>query len=170
MKKYFVKFLLFVFISTTTQAQNKIQEQLFYYSAKGLSFIPPLSRPGLIYDGKLYIGSKKLSTLFSKLNDEQLNLYFKKYKSNKTTADILTFTGSFALPIVNIIVSANDGKLNWWLMGASILMGGTGGFLNVQAQKNLLMASLYYDKKMGYTTATLIPQQQSIGIVIPLGK
>jgi hypothetical protein len=166
-KKLLGVLAIFIFSQATSQS---IQEKLFYHSAKGLSFIPPLSKPGLIYQGKLYTGKKKLSYLFYSLKDEQLNTYFNKYKANKTTADILTFTGGFALPVVNIIVAANDGKVNWWLIAASAILNGTGGFLNVQAQKNLLLAAIYHDKKMGYTSSNFVPQQQSFKIAIPLGK
>lgn len=167
MKKILGIVAIFIFSYSTAQT---IQEKLFYYSSKGISFIPPLSKPGLIYQGKLFTGKKKLSYLFYTLKDEQLNTYFKKYKANKTTADILTITGGVALPLANIIVAANDGKVNWWLIAASAILNGTGGFLNVQAQKNLLLASVYYDKKMGYVNTNLIPQQHSFKIAIPLGK
>ena len=162
-------FIMVVILSSQCFAQKTLQEQLFYYSPKGLTFIPPLSRPGLVYNGKLYIGKNKLNGLFGQLNDEQLSTYFAKYKSNKTTADILTFVGGFALPIANIFISTNQGKINWWLLASSALLNGTGGFLNVQAQKNLLLASVYFDKKMGYTSS-IIPQQQTIGFAIPLSK
>jgi hypothetical protein len=70
----------------------------------------------------------------------------------------------------NIFISTNQGKINWWLLGTSIVMNGTGGYLNMQAQKNLLLASMYYDKKMGYPHTAYVPQQQSVGIAIPLSK
>jgi hypothetical protein len=150
-------------------AQNKVFEQLYYHSPKGLSFIPPLSRPGLVYNGKLYIGKKKLAILFTQLNDAQLNFYFQKYKSNKTTADVLSFIGGVALPLANVFISTNQGKVNWLLIGSSALLNITGGVLNVQAQKNLLLASAYFDKKNGYAS-NFVPQQQSIGFAIPLSK
>lgn len=167
MRKLFV--LFFLVASMQGFAQNKVFEQLYYHSPKGLSFIPPLSRPGLVYNGKLYIGKKKLTTLFTQLNDEQLNFYYTKYKANKTTADILTFTGGVVLPLVNIFISTNQGKVNWLLIGSSALLNITGGVLNVQAQKNLLLAAAYFDKKNGYASS-FVPQQQSIGFAIPLGK
>jgi len=161
--------IIFGFLATT-QAQQQLQEQMFYYSAKGISFIPPLTKPGLVYGGKLYLGKRKLSTLFHQLNDEQLNFFFKKYKANKTAADILSVTGTFAIPLANIIVAANDGKINWWLIGAGVLCSGTSGVLNLQAQKYLLKSAYYYDKKMGFTHAGISIQQQSIGFAIPLSK
>lgn len=171
MKQFFVVILIAMACSLNNlQAQDKIKEQLYYYSPKGLTFIPPLSRPGLIYNGQLYIGKKKLGTLFNQLHDINLDIYFLKYKSNKTSADILTFVGGVALPIANIFISTNQGKINWWLLGTSIVMNGTGGYLNMQAQKNLLLASMYYDKKMGYPHTAYVPQQQSVGIAIPLSK
>lgn len=167
MRKLFV--VLFVVVCSQGFAQNKVFEQLYYHSPKGLSFIPPLSRPGLVYNGKLYIGKNKLGSLFNQLNDEQLNIYFTKYKSNKTTADILSFTGGIVLPLVNVFVSTNQGRVNWWLIGSSALLNATGGVLNVQAQKNLLLAAAYFDKKNGYAN-NFVPLQQSIGFAIPLGK
>jgi hypothetical protein len=156
-------------ISSCVFAQSGVQEQLYYHSPKGLSFIPPLSRPGLVYNGKLYIGKKKLSVLFRDLHDEQLNIYFQKYKSNKTSADILSFVGGFALPIANIFISTNQGKVNWWLIGSSALLNATSGVLKIQAEKNLLLAAVYYDKKKGYAD-NFVPQQQRIGFTIPLGR
>ncbi|HNF29906.1 MAG TPA: hypothetical protein PLY81_06465 [Chitinophagaceae bacterium] len=167
MKKLFLLLTVFIFFQANAQ---KIQEKLFYHSAKGLSFIPPLSKPGLIYEGKLYIGKQRLTGLFYKLNDETLNSYFNKYKANKTAADILTITGGVALPLANIFIAANEGKVNWWLIAASALLNGTGGYLNMQAQKNLLLSSIYFDKKMGYTTNNFKPKQQVVQIAIPIGK
>lgn len=168
MKKIVLILSLF-FCCVNIYAQKKVQEQLYYYSPKGLSFIPPLSRPGLVYKGKLYIGKTKLNVLFNELNDQQLKTYFEKYKANKTTADILTFTGGFVLPLANIFISTNQGKINWWLIGTSAVLNGTGGFLNIQAEKNLLLASTYFDKKMGYAN-NIIPQQQALTFRIPLSK
>jgi hypothetical protein len=103
------------------------------------------------------------------LHDEQLNIYFQKYKSNKTSADILSFVGGFALPIANIFISTNQGKVNWWLIGSSALLNATSGVLKIQAEKNLLLAAVYYDKKKGYAD-NFVPQQQRIGFTIPLGR
>ncbi len=167
MKKWLL--VLLIFISLETIAQNTLTERLYYHSAKGLTFIPPLSRPGLVFNGKLYIGKKKLQTLFTQLNDEQLNTYFKKYKANKTTADILTFVGGFALPLVNVFISTQQGKVNWYLIGTSAALNVTGNILNMHAQKNLLLAAGYYDQKKGFANS-FVPQQQSIGFTIPLSK
>jgi hypothetical protein len=151
------------------QAQDKLKQQLFYYNPKGLSFIPPLSKPGIMYDGKLYVGKKQLEQLFKTLNDAQLNTYFFKYKKNKSAANILSVAG-YILPIVNIAVSANDGKFNWWLFGGGLLTGGVGGYFNGQAQKNLLQGVLYYDNKQKAAVTGFVPRQQTIGIAIPLSK
>lgn len=165
------KFILvaLLFLSSKTMAQGNLTEKLYYHSAKGLTFIPPLSRPGLVYNGKLYIGKNKLQNLFSQLNDKQLNTYFKKYKANKTTADILSFVGGFALPLVNVFISTQQGKVNWYLIGTSAALNVTGNILNLHAQKNLLLAAGYYDQKKGFANS-FVPHQQSIGFNIPLGK
>lgn len=157
------------FISSQTFSQGTVTEKLYYHSAKGLTFVPPLTRPGLVYNGKLYIGKNKLQILFNQLNDEQLNFYFKKYKANKTTADILSFVGGFALPLVNVFISTQQGKVNWYLIGTSAALNVTGNILNLHAQKNLLLAAGYYDQKKGFANS-FVPQQQSIGFNIPLGK
>jgi hypothetical protein len=169
MQKCIVAFLLLLCISSNIQAQDKIKQQLFYYSPKGLSFIPPLSKPAIVCNGKMYLGRKQLGRLFDSLKDDRLNRYFEKYKANKTPADILSFTGSVALPIINIFVSSNAGKINWPLLVSSMLLSGTSSYLNFQAQKHLLYASLYYDNKMNQIR-TYVPQQQSIGFSIPLTK
>lgn len=155
------------FVCSFLNAQNKAFEKLYYHSPKGLSFIPPLSRPGLVYNGKLYIGKKQLGALFNQLNNPDLNYYFDKYKANKTSADVLTFLGSFALPLANIFISTNQGRVNWWLLGSSVLLNGTGSFLNIHAQKHLLLAATYYDKKNG-SVNNFVPQQQSIGFAVSL--
>jgi len=163
-------------IVATASAQKTIQERLYYYSPKGLTFVPPLSRPGIIYNGKLFIGKRKLAGLFGLMNDPRMDEYFRKYKANKTTADIIGTTGTVVLPLVNLFVTANNGKINWWLVGAAAIAGGTGGYFNAMAQKNLLMAALYFDEKQkamppAVTKPTsFVPQQQSIGIAIPLSK
>ncbi len=170
MKYFFIGCCFLLLCSKNLFAQDKIKQQLFYYSPKGLTFIPPFSKPGLVYNGKLYMGRKQLGPLFSTLKDEKLDFFFRKYKANKTPADVLGIVGGFALPIANIFISTNSGKINWPLLGAGILMGGTANYLNFQAQKNLLYASIYYDQKMGIQHTTYQPQQQSIGFAIPLGK
>lgn len=167
MYKLFIIALLFA--SSQTFSQGTVTEKLYYHSAKGLTFVPPLSRPGLVYNGKLYIGKNKLQTLFNQLNDDQLNTYFKKYKANKTSADILSFVGGFALPLVNVFISTQQGKVNWYLIGTSAALNVTGNILNLHAQKNLLLAAGYYDQKKGFANS-FVPQQRSIGFNIPLGK
>lgn len=167
MKQTMLVILLFTMLQGF--AQSSITEKLYYHSPKGLTFIPPLTRPGLVYNGKLYIGKNKLGILFNQLNDDQLNMYFKKYKANKTSADIFTFVGGFALPLANVFLSSQQGKVNWYLIGASALLNATGGVLNVHAQKNLLLAAAYYDQKKGYSTG-FVPQQQNIGFTFSLSK
>lgn len=170
MKKNVIAFLFFLFVFADVNAQSKVaNEELYYHSAKGLTYIPPLSRPGIVYNGKLYIGKRKLTILFSQLNDEKLNTFFQKYKANKTAADVLSITGTVVLPLTNLFLTANDGKINWWLLGASLLVNGSSNILNMQAQKNLLTATIYYDKQKGYTK-NFVPQQQQISFTIPLSK
>ena len=170
MQRFLMVLLVLIIGSKNVHAQDRLKEQLFYYSPKGLTFIPPLSKPGLVYNGKLYLGRKKLAILFDTLRDDRLNYHFAKYKANKTPADILGFLGSVALPIANVFISTNSGKVNWPLIGAGVVLGGTGGYLNFQAQKHLLYASMYYDQKMNIKHTTYAPQQPSVGIAISLGK
>ncbi len=168
MKKV-VLMLLVLIACNQLMAQDKLKQQLFYYNPKGLSFIPPLSKSGIMYDGKLYVGKKQLEQLFKNLNDAQLNTYFLKYKKNKSAANILSVVG-YILPIVNIAVSANDGKFNWWLFSGGLVAGGVGGYFNGQSQKNLLQGVLYYDNNQKTAATGFVPKQQSIGISIPLSK
>lgn len=162
--------IIFIFcLMTNAKAQDKIQEKLYYHSANGFSFVPPLSRPAIVYKGKLYVGKNKLSVLFNQFNDAQMNSYFKKYISNKTTADVLSFTGSVVLPIANIFISTQQGKVNWWLIASSALLNGTAGIFKIQAEKNLMLICTYFDKKMGYAQQ-IIPSQQSICFTFPLKK
>lgn len=169
MKKIGLLFLLSFFYVALFAQSKAANESLYYYSAKGLTFVPPLSRPGIVKDGKLYIGKRKLSILFSQLNDEKLNTFFAKYKANKTSADVLSITGTVVLPIANLIITAKDGKINWWLFGAALVVNASSNILNIQAQKNLLEATIYYDKRNGFTHI-YSPQQATIGITIPLTK
>lgn len=171
MRKGLLLMLLLLFLgNSSVQAQDKLKAQLFYYSPKGLTFIPPFSKPGLVYNGQLYIGRKRLAVLFDSLKDDRLNYHFKKYKANKTPADIIGFFTTVVLPITNLVIASNDGKINWPLVAASAALGGTGGYLNFQAQKHLLYSSLYFDQKMGIKHTSYAPQQTSVGITIPLGK
>ena len=171
MKKWILLIGLFCSLHAVAQFDmTNLQSQLFYYNPKGLTFIPPFAKPGLVYNGKLYIGKKKLNVLFKELNDIQLYYYYDRYKANKVAGDIFSFVGSVALPITNIFVSANNGKINWWLLGAGMITGGTGAFLKAKAQQHLLMAALYYDSKMKAQQQqpnSYVPQQTTIGIAIP---
>jgi hypothetical protein len=56
--------LFFLLIAQSLFAQpSTVESQQYYEGNKGISYIPVLSKPALIYQGKLYTGKKQLDYL-----------------------------------------------------------------------------------------------------------
>jgi len=146
------------------KAQNPAST--YFYNPKGITFVPALKKPALIYQGKLFVGSKQLNALFSHLNNEQLNRYFKKYHSNRTAAVITNLAG-IGLSLYSLIDwRSNEKKFNWYTFGGGIVLSGMSGYLDLKASENLRNAALVFDEATRKTT--FVPKQRSITFTIPL--
>ena len=161
--------ILAIIITTSSSAfSQKLQEQMFFYNPKGLSFIPPLKRPALVYEGKLYVGKRKLNGLFARIDNPALTLYFKKYKANKTAADILYYAG-VGLTIFTAVEWKNNQNFPWAIFVPGFVASGASGYLNLKAQQNLLMSAAYFQQLQATQKATgFVPKQRNISFTIPL--
>lgn len=170
MKRNYAKLifiLLFICIVADASAQ-KINQETFYYNPKGFTFMPSLKKPSIIYQGKLFVGRRQLTSLFATLNNEQLNAYFKKYKANKTAAALMTIA-SYGLSLYSLIDwRANDKKFNWYTFGGGLLLSGAGGYLDAKGNENLRNAAIVFDHATRNTT--FAPAQSAIRFTIPLSK
>jgi len=155
-----------IVVMHVAQAQKAVQQQ-FYYNAKGLTFVPPLSKPAIIYQGKLFAGKKQLTNLFAHLNNEELNTYFAKYRKNKTAANLFWLTG-LGLSIYSLIDWRAGDKFNWYTFGAGLVCSGGSGYFNSRASLNLLNAAVVFDNATKKTT--FVPSQPKISFSIPLTR
>lgn len=148
------------------QAQpNTPESQQFYYSPKGLTFVPSLTKPGLIYQGHLYTGKASLDYLMEKVNVPDCYLEYFDYKRNRTWATVLTFVGT-ATSIVGLIGTNENRQVNWWLLGGGILINGTSAYLNAAAAQHLRAVAVILDQQNKRTGMIYSPKQ--LGLTIPL--
>lgn len=138
------------------------------YNPKGLTFIPALKKPSIIYQGRLHVGRKQLTGLFNHLNNQELNAYFKKYKANKTASAILNIAGIGLSAYSLLDWRTSDRKFNWYTFGGGLLIGGVSGYLDTKANQNLQNAAIVFDKATSKTT--FAPAQSTISFSIPLSK
>lgn len=164
--KLFLLICLCVLIKSVS-AQKTIQET-YYYNPRGLTFIPALKKPSIIYQGKLHVGRKQLTGLFNHLNNQELNTYFKKYKANKTASAILNIAGIGLSAYSLFDWRSSDRKFNWYTFGGGLLIGGVSGYLDTKGNENLRKAAIVFDKATSNTT--FVPVQSSISFTIPLAK
>lgn len=143
-KLFFIVFLLFAFVNLASAQLSELQEQLYFHSSSGLSFVPTLTKPGMIYKGKLYTG-RNLQSLIYQISDPNLEAFYKKYKRKRDVGNILVYTGT-AVGIANIFISARQASINWWIIGANALLNASGGALKNQAQLHLLQGAMYYQQ------------------------
>jgi hypothetical protein len=141
------------------------ESQQFYYSPKGMSFVPSLTKPGLIYKGQLYTGKASLDYLISKVNVPECQFEYEDYKRNRTWASILTFVGT-ATSIVGLIGTNENRKINWYLLGGGILVSGTSAILNAAAAQHLRAVAVNLDQQNNRTGMIQFPKQ--LGLRIPL--
>ncbi|HEX6913591.1 MAG TPA: hypothetical protein VF145_00025 [Chitinophagaceae bacterium] len=152
-------------IQQEASAQKLVQES-FFYNPKGLTFIPGLKKPSIIYQGRLFVGRKQLAGLFSHLHNEQLNFHFGKYKANKTAAAVLSIAGA-ALSVYSFIDwRSNDRDFNWYTFGGGILLSGASGYLDAKGNEHLRKAALIFDEATRNTT--FVPRQTTIRYIIPI--
>ncbi len=158
--------ILLVFVTVLTDAQKP--QDAFYYNPEGFTFMPVLKKPAIIYQGKLFSGRKQLNSLFSHLNNEELNLYYKKYKANRTASTILTLAG-VGLSIYSLVDwRSTDKKFNWYTFGGGLVLSGVSGYLDGKASENLRNAAVVFDKATKKTTFT--PKQKTITLTFSLAK
>jgi hypothetical protein len=141
------------------------ESQQFYYSPKGLTFVPSLTKPGLIYQGQLYTGKTSLDYLIAKVNVPECYLEYEDYKNNRTWATVLTFVGT-ATSIVGLIGTNENRQVNWWLLGGGILINGTSAYLNAAAAAHLRAVAVILDKQ--YNRIGMISSPKQLGLTIPL--
>lgn len=143
-----IKFLLIIlligFKSISFAQLGDLQEQLYFHSSNGLSFVPTLTKPGIIYKGKLYTG-RNLQSLIYQINDPNLESFYRKYKRKRDIGNVLVYTGTIA-GIANIFLSARQGSVNWWIIGGIALLNAVGGAIKNQAQLHLLQGAMYYQQ------------------------
>ena len=148
------------------QAQPMTPEsQQFYYSPKGLTYVPSLSKPGLIYQGHLYTGKTSLDYLIQKINVPECYLEYYDYKTNRTWATVLTFVGT-ATSILGLVGTNDSRQVNWWLLGSGILINGTSAYLNAEAAQHLRAVAVILDKQ--YNRIGMINSPKQLGLTIPL--
>lgn len=136
----------------------------FYYNPNGVTFIPTLSKPGLIYNGQLYHGKRRLDYLMALLNNPKYTIYYDQYRSNRTWAGVITILGT-ATSLVGLIGTNNSRNINWYLLGGGILLNGTASVLNNIAAQQLKSIAVLMDQEQ--KSKGLQKSPNSIGISIP---
>jgi len=164
--KLFLSFCFYSIINSV--AAQKVVQETYFYNPKGLTFIPALKKPSIIYQGRLHVGKKQLTGLFNHLNNQELNTYFKKYKSNKTASAILNIAGIGLSAYSLFDWRTSDRKFNWYTFGGGLVIGGVSGFLDTKANQNLRNAAIFFDKAT--TKTTFAPAQSTVSFTIPLSK
>jgi hypothetical protein len=165
LQKLLLIFLVSI-LSLSVEAQKP--QDVFYYNPGGFTFVPMLKKPAIIYQGKLYTGRKQLTGLFNYLNNEELNLYYKKYKANRTASTILTVAG-VGLSVYSLVDwRSSDKKFNWYTFAGGLVLSGASGYLDAKASENLRNAAVVFDKATRKTT--FVPQQKTITLTISLAK
>ncbi|MCX6300072.1 MAG: hypothetical protein NTY72_13380 [Bacteroidetes bacterium] len=138
--------LIFLLIGQSSFAQpTSFESQQYYEVSKGISYVPVLTKPALIYHGKLYTGKKQLDYLVDQLKDPTSTILYSQYRENRTWATILTVLGS-ATSIVGLLGTNNEYKINWYLLGGGLLLNGTAGALNNIAAQQLRAIAVQSNK------------------------
>lgn len=139
--------LFFLLIAQSLFAQpSTVESQQYYESSNGISYVPVLTKPALIYQGKLYTGKKQLDYLMDQLKDPSSTILYSQYRENRTWATILTVFGT-ATSIVGLFGKNNENKINWYLLGGGLLLNGTAGALNNIAAQQLMAIAVQANKK-----------------------
>ena len=158
--------LIFLLIGQSSFAQpTSFESQQYYEVSKGISYVPVLTKPALIYHGKLYTGKKQLDYLVDQLKDPTSTILYSQYRENRTWATILTVLGS-ATSIVGLLGTNNEYKINWYLLGGGLLLNGTAGALNNIAAQQLRAIAIQADKKNN--SLGMIQSPNNVGIRLPL--
>lgn len=163
--KWIALVLLAITLQSDLWAQPPSPESVqFYYNPKGVSYIPALSKPGLIYNGQLYNGKRRLDYLMALLNNPQYTIYYDQYRSNRTWAGIITVLGT-ATSIVGLIGTNDNRNINWYLLGGGLLLNGTAAVLNNIAAQQLRSIAVLMDQEQKSKGMQKSPN--NFGISIP---
>ncbi len=158
--------LIFLLIGQSLFAQpTSFESQQYYEGSKGISYVPVLTKPALIYHGKLYTGKKQLDYLIDQLKDPTSTILYSQYRENRTWATILTVLGS-ATSIVGLLGTNNENKINWYLLGGGLLLNGTAGALNniaAQQLRAIAIPSIKMNNSLG-----MIQSPNNLQIRLPL--
>ena len=158
--------LFFLLIGQLLFAQpTRLESQQYYEGSNGISYVPVLTKPALIYHGKLYTGKKQLNYLVDQLKDPTSTILYSQYRENRTWATILTVLGS-ATSIVGLLGTNNEYKINWYLLGGGLLLNGTAGALNNIAAQQLRAIAVQADKKNN--SLGMIQSPNNLQIRLPL--
>ena len=158
--------LFFLLIAQSLFAQpSTLESQQYYEGSKGISFVPILKKPALIYQGKLYNSKKQLDYLIDQLKDPTSTILYSQYRENRTWATILTVLGSVT-SVVGLLGTNNEYKINWYLLGGGLLLNGTAGALNEIAAQQLRAIAIQADKKNN--SLGMIQSPNNVGIRLPL--
>ncbi|MBY0482453.1 MAG: hypothetical protein K2Q21_13945 [Chitinophagaceae bacterium] len=164
--RYFGLLIILICSFCNTKAQPHTPEtDQFYYSAKGVSFVPAIKKPGLIYEGQLFNDKRGLDYLMAKLNKPECYLQYFEYRSNKTWATVLNILGT-ATSVVGLIGTNDNRNVNWFLLGGGILLNGSAVVLNSVAAQHLKAIALLMDQQYKHTGMISSPQNLSINIPI----
>lgn len=163
--KYFVLLFLVFSLTTMMHAQPPSPESAqFYYNPQGVSFIPALSKPGLMYNGQLYNGKRRLDYLLAFLNNPQYTIYYDQYRSNRTWAGIITVLGT-ATSVVGLIGTNGSRNVNWYLLGGGLILNGTAAVLNSIAAQQLRSIAVLMEQEQKSKGMQKMPN--NIGVSIP---
>lgn len=163
--KWIALLLLAIFLQSNVLGQPPSPESVqFYYNPKGVSYIPALSKPGLIYNGQLYNGKRRLDYLMAYLNNPQYTIYYDQYRSNRTWAGIITVLGT-ATSVVGLIGTNGSRNINWYLLGGGLILNGTAAVLNSIAAQQLRSIAVLMDQEQ--KSKGLQKSPNNIGISIP---
>jgi hypothetical protein len=158
--------IFFLLIGQLLFAQpTSFESRQYYEGSKGISYVPVLTKPALIYNGKLYTGKKQLNYLIDQLKDPSSTILYSQYRENRTWATILSVLGT-ATSIVGIFGTNNEKKINWYLLGGGILLNGTAGALNEIAAQQLRAIAVQSNKTNN--SVGMIQSPNNIQIRLPL--
>jgi hypothetical protein len=158
--------LFFFLIGQLLLAQpTSFESQQYYEGSNGISYVPVLTKPALIYHGKLYTGKKQLDYLVDQLKDPTSTILYSQYRENRTWATILTVLGS-ATSIVGLLGTNNEYKINWYLFGGGLLLNGTAGALNNIAAHQLRSIAVQSNKMNN--SIGMIQSPNNLQIRLPL--
>ncbi len=137
---------LMVFFSS--HAQQRIDP-------KGMNYLAPLEPNTIIYHDTVFTGVRQFKPLFYRMNDPQLEIFFKKHQSNKVIGQILSFIGTVttAVGIAELSDDHTSKGVAWTLIGGGFAVNLTGGYMMLMGRRNLATAVVLFNQR--YSQASL---------------